>query len=78
MNRAYERERDVFKRDKYRKDNLGKPLKVHVGREVVRTAQYEDQTHPPTSNFEGVNAAGWIFFCGSCNRRFVAVPAKEE
>ena len=62
--RATQSTREVYRTDRGQRDKDGKPLRVHVGTETVRTAQC--QTHPkqgPSSQFVGVNVNGWIFRC---------------
>jgi hypothetical protein len=61
------------------KDEKGKPVKVTVGRETVRSATCGVH-QKPTSAFDGVTSEGWVFVCagnGSPESRhtFAAEPA---
>ena len=59
----------------------GKPQRVTAGTETVRIGhcpENHDGKWQQSSRFEGVNEAGWIFWCAYGGHLFINTPPGEE
>jgi hypothetical protein len=72
------REIDTYKATKER-DKDGHPIMAHTGKATVRTAYCEEHKRE-TTQFNGVNENGWIFYCrggeDGISHNLMADPAK--